>query len=501
MNSVLFREMRAIMETNMRRVDVLVIGGGVVGCSIMRELARYDASVALLERNPDICEGTSKSNSAIVHTGFDAPPGSLEARLLAEARELWPHVIDSLHIPYLQTGALMVAISDEEFNTIESDIIPKAERNGVTLQRLSRDEILENAPYVNPEVLGGVLIEGEGIIDPFWTTRAYCENAVLNGAEVFLGQAVSNITVEDDHIQVRTSGGLNFVATMVINAAGLWADEVAHLAGDTSFQLRPRKGQFIIVEEDHGVSQIILPVPNRISKGILVTPIVFGGVLLGPTAEEVDSKNDLSTTVQGLQQIREGIRKLVPVMGEAATVRQFAGLRAVSSTGDYIIGPSTVSPRMLHVAGIRSTGISASPAIGRYVASLVRDELHFSTRNHFIQELPEYLTNAQPDEGDIVCLCRSITRGEVLAAMRSPLPPTTLDSLKRRTGAMLGDCQGNLCMPCLIDLFQQQLGRDPLTLDKNVAHSSPVAGRIQNSESVPKYLEALLLDGRDGHNG
>jgi glycerol-3-phosphate dehydrogenase len=350
----------------------------------LRELARFDAAVALLERNPDICEGTSKSNSAIVHTGFDTPPGLLEARLLAEARELWPNVIDNLHIPYLQTGALM---------------------------------------------------------------------------------------------------------------------EVARLAGDASFQLTPRKGQFIIVEEDHGVSQIILPVPSRISKGILVTPIVFGGVLLGPTAEEVTLKTDLSTTAQGLQQIREGIRKLVPVMAEAASVRQFAGLRAVSSTGDYIIRPSTVSSRMLHVAGIRSTGLSASPAIGRYAASLVRDELDLSSRSGFVEELPEYLTNTRADEGDIICLCRSITRGEVLAAMRSPLPPTTLDGLKRRSGVMLGDCQGNLCMPRLIDLFQQQLGRDPLTLDKNVAHSSPIAGHVSNLASEPVNLESSLLEGRDGLNG
>lgn len=488
------------METNIRYVDVLVIGGGVVGCAILRELARFDAAVALLERNPDICEGTSKSNSAIVHTGFDAPPGSLEARLLAEARELWPNVIDNLHIPYLQTGALMVATSNEELDSIETEIIPKAERNGVILQRLSREEILENAPYVNPEALGGVLIEGEGIIDPFWTTRAYCENAVLNGAEVFLGQAVAAITVEVDHIRVRTSRGLTLVARMIVNAAGLWADEVARLAGDTSFQLAPRKGQFIIVEEDHGVSQIILPVPSRISKGILVTPIVFGGVLLGPTAEEVTLKSDLSTTAQGLQQIREGIRKLVPAMAEEATVRQFAGLRAVSSTGDYIICSSTVSSRMLHVAGIRSTGLSASPAIGRYAASLARDELKLSSRMGFVEELPEYLADARADEGDIVCLCRSITRGEVLAALRSSLPPATLDSLKRRTGVMLGDCQGNLCMPCLIDLFQQH-GRDPLTLDKNVARSSPIAGRVSNLASEPVNLEAPLLEGRDSIHG
>ncbi len=470
------------MVKDIRRVDVLVIGGGVVGSAILRELSRYHARVALLERNPDICECTSKSNSAIVHTGFDAPPGTLEARLLAEARELWPQVIERLHIPYLQTGALLIATSDEELNTLANEIIPKAERNGVALKRLTRAEILENASYINPAIVGGALVEGEGIIDPFWTTRAYCESAVLNGARVFTSESVVGMSVEESHISVHTSSGLVFAASLVVNAAGLWSDEIARLAGDYSFTLTPRKGQFIIVEEDHGVSQIILPVPNRISKGILVTPIVFGGVLLGPTAEEVEDKCDLATTAGGLQQIRQGVAKLVPAMAGAASVRQFAGLRAVSRTGEYIVRPSSVSERLLHVAGIRSTGLSASPAIGRYVGELVRHQLELALRDDFVEELPEYLTETHADEGDVICLCRSITRGEILAALRSPLPPETLDGLKRRTGAMLGDCQGNICMPRLMQLFQQQRGCDPLSLNKNYAGSSPVVAHVSGKQ-------------------
>ena len=471
------------MQPETQHVDILVIGGGVVGCAILRELSRYNASVVLLERNPDICEGTSKANSAIVHTGFDAPPGTLEARLLAEARALWPQVIESLHIPYLQTGALMVATSEEERAILENEIIPKAERNGVTLQWLTREEILENAPYISPSILCGALVEGEGVIDPFWTTRAYCENAILHGAQVFSGEAVSALTVEQRGVLVQTSGGMSFAAALVVNAAGLWSDEVARLAGDDSFTLTPRKGQFIIIEEDHGVSQIILPVPTRISKGILVTPIVFGGILLGPTAEEVDSKTDFATTAAGLEQIRQGVGKLVPAVADAPSVRQFAGLRAVSSTGEYIIRPSIAGSRLLHVAGIRSTGLSASPAIGRYVGNLAQAELGLTLKESFIEELPEYLSEAHPYEGDVVCLCRSITRGEVMAALRSPLPPTTLDGLKRRTGAMLGDCQGNLCLPRLMDLFEQQLGRDPLALNKNVANSEVAVDRMTAGNS------------------
>ncbi|WP_376794315.1 NAD(P)/FAD-dependent oxidoreductase [Thermogemmatispora sp.] len=468
-------------------VDILVIGGGVVGCAILRELARYDARVALLEQYPDVCEGTSKANSAIVHTGFDARPGTLEARLLAEARLLWPEVIAHLHIPYLQTGALMVALNEQEQATIAEEIIPKAEANGVRLEPLGRAEILEAAPYVNERIVGGVLVEGEGVIDPFWTTRAYCEHALLNGAQLFLGERVTAIEVEARRLLVRTESGKRFSASLVVNAAGLWADEVARLAGDTSFRLTPRKGEFLITEEDHGVAQIVLPVPSEVSKGILVTPIVFGGVLLGPTAEDVSDKRDLATTVAGQQRIRAGVARLVPAMATASTVRQFAGLRAVSSTGDYIIRPSTVSERLIHVAGIRSTGLSASPAIGRYVGRLVSETLELPLRTSYREALPEPLSGAAQEDGEVVCLCRSITRGEILAALRSTLPPRTLDGLKRRTGAMLGECQGNLCLPRLIELFQQELGRDPWSLEKHAPGSRLLAARPASLESTPAY--------------
>ncbi len=466
------------MEEPVRDVDVLVIGGGVVGCAILRELSRLDARVALLERRLDVGDATSKANSAIVHTGFDAPPGSLEARLLTEARELWPQVVEELHIPYLQTGAVMVALDANEQRAIAEEIIPKAERNRVALQPLTREEILDGAPYVSPAVRGGVLVEGEGVIDPFWTTRAYAESAVRNGAEIVLGQAVTALAPQGETVLVQTAAGASFRAGMVVNAAGLWADEVARLAGDDSFSLTPRKGQFIISEEDHGVAQIVLPVPSKISKGMLVTPIVFGGVLLGPTAEDVADKSDVSTTPEGLQRVREGVARLVPAMAAAPSVRQFAGLRAVSSTGDYIIGPSTASPRILHVAGIRSTGLSASPAIGRHVAGLVRAQLGLSARTAFEATLPEHLGEVAADEGDVVCLCRAITRGEILAALHSPLAPATLDGLKRRTGAMLGECQGNICIPRLLDLFQQELGRDPAGVEKHLPGSRLVAAQI-----------------------
>lgn len=460
------------------RLDVLVIGGGVVGCAVLRELARLDASVGLVERGLDVGEGTSKANSAIVHTGFDAPPGTLEARLLAEARGLWPDVIDDLHIPYLQTGAVMVATDRGEMEAIEREVVPKAERNGVTLQRLTGDEIRAAIPTVSPAARGGVLVAGEGVIDPFWTTRAYAENAIRNGARVWLGEGITAVTPARDEVMVETDAGRVLRARLVVNAAGLWSDEVARLAGDTSFRITPRKGQFIITEEEHGIGQIVLPVPNRVSKGILVTPIVFGGTMLGPTAEDVADKMDLGVTPEGLAEVRAGVRKLVPSIADAGSVRQFAGLRAVSDTGAYVVRQSSVSRRLVHVAGIRSTGLSASPALARHVAGIARDELGPGEKRGFDPTLPEFLADARADEGDVVCLCRTITRGEIAGALGGPLPATTLDAVKRRTGAMLGDCQGNICIPRIVDLIAARSGTSPELVPKNVPGSSPVCGAV-----------------------
>ncbi len=467
------------MARGAERVQALVIGGGVVGCAVLRELARHGIGALLVEAEPDVCEGTSKANSAIVHTGFDARPGTLEATMLRRAAALWPALIDELGVPYLETGALVLALSPAEAERLASETRPNAEALGVATELLDRAALRALAPYVTDQAVAALLVPGEGVIDPFWLTRGYAEAALAAGARLVLSRRVVGLAVGDDGVAVELDDGSRLWAEQVFNCAGLWADEVARLAGDDSFALSPRKGQFLVSEEPFGVEQIVLPLPGPMGKGVLVTPIVFGGVLLGPTAEDLRDKHDRGVDAAARARILEGCRRLVPAVEAMVPIRQFAGLRAVSSTGDYILRPSTRGDRLFHVAGIRSTGISTSPALAEHVVARAAERRGWRLRPGSPAGLstgwdaptsrPQSAAGAAfvEQSGEVVCLCRSISRGEVLAALRSPSTPATLDALKRRCGVTFGDCQGNLCTVEVALLAAAERGQPPSSMLKH----------------------------------
>lgn len=439
--------------------DVVVIGGGVVGASILHALSRFELDLLLIEKQPDVCEGASKANSGIIATGFDAPPGSIESKCLQVSQQIWPSLIEKLKIPYLPCGAMMIATTEEEKETIMNTYIPNAAANGVDVHWISREEVHQMNPAVASNILGGLSIPGEAICDPFWTTRAFAELAVLNGASISLGNGVIEI-VDDPSNEIftlRLENGEKVQTRYIVNAAGLWADEIARMIGDDSFYLTPRKGQFILTEDSIEISQIIVPVPTKKSKGILVTPVVFGGFLLGPTAEDQSEKWDRSVTPDGLEAVRKGSGKLVPAARNAKTIRQFSGVRAVSSEGDYILRPSEKNQRMIHAAGIRSTGISAAPGIAQMIVEKLEDaSLALRLKENYQESLPELFdTHDTKDAEEVVCLCRNITKGEVLNAFHRPFVSFTIDGIKRRTGATLGECQGNGCIPQIIDLMKE----------------------------------------------
>jgi glycerol-3-phosphate dehydrogenase len=432
------------------RVQAAVVGGGVVGAAILRALAERGVEAMLLEAEPSLGEWASKANSAIVHTGFDAHPGSIEAEMLRRARDLWPALVAELQLPFLELGALMLGRDETEMGRLADEVAANAATLGVPTELVDRAALRELAPYVDESYAGALLIPGESVVDPFWLTRRLAEAASDAGARIRTAARVTALDRAGDRLVVTLADGTRLEAQQVIDAAGLGSADVARLLGDTSFSVTPRKGQFLVSEETFDVDRIVLPLPGPMGKGMLVTPIVFGGLLLGPTAEDQDDPRDRSTDPTGRERILAATRAMVPDVSRMRPIRQFAGLRPVSSTGDYVLRPSAVDDRLFLACGIRSTGVSASPAIGEHVAEEVCRLRGWAPQRRRLQ-VPELDFGVTP--GRVVCPCRGVSAGEVLAACRSGLGASTLDAVKRASGAMFGDCQGNRCIPTVASLL------------------------------------------------
>lgn len=441
-------------------INILVIGGGIVGSAIAYKLSQYDKRIMLIEKQPNVCEGTSKANSAIIHTGFDAPPNTIESQCLMRSRELWPKIIEDHRIAYEERGAIMVAFTKEEKEKILKKYKVNAEQNNVEVEWLTKEKVLKNNPAVSEQCVGGLLIPKESIIDPFEAVYSLAEGASFNGVEVKTSVGVKGIEKVKNKFVVQLEDETLIESDYVVNAAGLYTDEIAAMIGDTSFEITPRKGQFIVSKSKVDISNIILPVPSEKSKGKLMTPAVFGGFLFGPTAEDVDEKNDRSVTYEGLEEILAGCESMVPDVRSYQTVRQYAGVRAVNEDGDYIIRSSKKAKHMIHVAGIRSTGLSASPGIAEVVFELLQS-LGCSLEKNQNWNL-NYPIEDVTNQEDIICLCKSVQRKTVTEALQRPLAAQTLDDVKRRTHAMLGSCQGSCCIPKILDVMEEHQQNDDL---------------------------------------
>jgi len=475
--------------------DVVVIGGGIVGTAILWELAKYDLRLALLEKHSDVADATSKANSGIAHTGFDASPGTQESAAITASNPQWEEICGTLEVPFRRCGAIMVALSEEDLQSCES-ILEKAHRNGVTdVRRLRADEVIALEPNVNPAVMGGLLVPGESITHPAPLAIAYAESAVLNGAHVFLEEPVIAMAPEDGQVLVTTPWRV-LSAGWVVNAAGLWSDEIAGLIGDASFCITPRKGEFFILDKAVGdlIHHIILPVPTPISKGILVAPTVDGNLLLGPTADDIQDKTDTSTTSEGLRRVAESTQGMLPTLAPMrATITQYAGLRAVCSTGHWEIRPSEQCSRVIHVAGIRSTGMSGSPEIARRVRALLaeqdlplRPRPQYQPRRPAIQLIREASTQEaaelwrrDPRYGRLICRCEHVSEAEIVQAIHAPIPATSLDAIKRRLRPGAGRCQGGFCGPRVLEILARELARRPTDVCKSGPGSEIVVERTK----------------------
>lgn len=452
-----------------RAYDVAVVGAGVVGCAIARELARHPRlRVALVEAQDDVGQGTSKANTAILHTGFDATPGTLEARLVREGYERLAAYAAGTGIPVERVGALLVAWDEEQLAALPR-LAEKAGRNacpGTAL--LGPGELYAREPHLGPGALGALHVPGESVICPWTTTLAYATQAVASGADLHLNTAVRDVRRADGHLLATSRGTLR--ARYLVNAAGLHADTLDRRLGHQDFTVTPRRGQLMVFDKFARplVRHILLPVPTALGKGVLVAPTVHGNVLLGPTAENLSDKQATGSTADGLAGLREQGRRILPALLDEEVTAVYAGLRAATEHDDYRI---TAHPGQAYVTvgGIRSTGLTASLAIAAHVTGLLTDagldpgparEPGPVALPRLGEAFPRPYQRADliardPEYGVLVCHCERVSRGEIRDALAGPLPPRSLEGLRRRTRARAGRCQGFYCGAAVRELFER----------------------------------------------
>jgi glycerol-3-phosphate dehydrogenase len=480
----------------MKLHDVIIAGAGVIGAFVARELSRYDLKICILEKGNDVASGSSKANSGIVHAGYDCSPGSLKAMLNVRGAELMEDVVRELDVPYKRTGSLVVGFGEKDRELLEG-LMKKGIANGVRgLELLDRDRVKELEPQISDEVTHALFAPTAGIICPYELTVAAVENAVVNGVELRRNCRVTSIGFKEDHIEV-VAGGELLSCRYFVNAAGVNSDKVAALAGDKSFAIIPRKGEYLLMDKVVGnlVNRVVFQCPTALGKGILVTPTVDGNIMVGPDAQDIDDRDDNSTTAAGIRHVLQGGIRAVPDIEPGRVITSFAGLRArlaaggeteasagsemylaadkdARSRGDFLIQASKVNPNFINVAGIDSPGLSCAPAIGEYVSEILgKQGLERIPRKDFIKnrekvirfreiegEELDQLLKKKPAYGRLVCRCEKVTEGEVVDSIRRPAGALDLDAVKRRTRAGMGRCQGGFCTPRLVELLSRELG-------------------------------------------
>jgi glycerol-3-phosphate dehydrogenase len=454
-------------------VDVAVVGAGVVGAAVARRLGRARLRVALVEAGPDVGAGTSKANTAILHTGFDAKPGTVESRLVARGHALLSTYAAEAGIPVERTGALLVAWTEEQHAMLPG-LAEQAAANGYDrCDLIGAAELYRREPHLGPGALGGVTVPDESLVCPWTTPLAYATEAVANGVDLYRSCAVSGAERAGDHWQLATPSG-PLRCDWVVNAAGLRADELERCLGHHGFTVTPRRGQLIVFDKLARplVRHILLPVPTKRSKGVLVSPTVFGNVLLGPTAEDLEDKTETASTADGIAGLLEHGRRIMPALLDEEVTAVYAGLRAATEQADYQLA-FRPDERTVCLGGIRSTGLTSSLALAEWVAGeLAATGVDVDERPDAVGvRMPSlgdvtprpYLDGdrvaSDPEYGRIVCHCERVTAGEIRDACESPVPPADLDGLRRRTRALMGRCQGFYCMAEVVKRFARHTGR------------------------------------------
>jgi glycerol-3-phosphate dehydrogenase len=448
--------------------DVVVIGGGVTGCSIARSLSRYALSVCLVEKGEDVCSGTSKANSGIVHAGYDPEPGTLKAKLNIWGSAMMPALSRELDFDYRQNGAMVVCFDPEGLPKLKA-LYERGLANGVErMQLLSGDEARALEPNLSDAVCGALYCPTSGIVCPFGITIAFAENAYANGVEFRFNAAVDAVRKTQGGYELSFADGSSMTSRFVVNAAGVYADLFHNMVSDTPIQIIARRGNYLLFDKEVGdyVSHTIFQLPTAAGKGVLVTPTVHGNLMVGPTSKVVEDRENTATYADDLAEVAKMGSLSVKEIPMRKVITSFSGLRAHEEGGDFVIGEASGAPGFFDAAGIESPGLSCSPAIGEEVAKMVAQAAGASEKKDFIatrkgvlrtrdmdpQERTK-LIKEHPEYGTIVCRCEQVSEGEIIDAITRPLGAVSMDGIKRRTRAGMGRCQAGFCTPRTMELL------------------------------------------------
>lgn len=452
--------------------DVIIIGGGVTGCAIARELSGYNVGVVVLEQGNDVAVGATKANSGIVHAGFDAHPGTKKAYYNVRGAKLLPQKAKQLDFPYRQNGAFVLNFNDEGDEKLR-ELMRQGIQNGVSdLKILSGDEVRAMEPHVNKNVKNALYAPTSGIVSPYEMAIAYAENAATNGATFLFGQKVTKIKHSPSGFTVVTEKGDRYDADAVINCAGVYSDEINNMLCEKKYRITARKGEYELLDKTYGyiTNATLFQLPTKMGKGVLVAPTAHGNIIVGPTAVDIDAKDDVDTTASGLSTAWKQALLSVDSLPGRGIITQFAGLRAHSDADDFVIGRTEVKG-FYNCLGVESPGLTSSPAIAEDMAKWVAEDLHAQPKEKFIAErraIPRFftLTDSQrnslikqnPLFGNVVCRCEVVTEGEIVEAIRRVPGARDMDGIKRRTRAGMGRCQAGFCTPKIMEILARELG-------------------------------------------
>lgn len=467
--------------------DIIVIGAGVVGCSIARELSKYNLDVLVVEKNSDVSEGISKGNSGIVHAGYNEKIGTLKAKLNIEGNKIFDDLSRDLQFPFKRNGAFILAFKDEEMKTLES-LKENGEKLGVEgLEILTREEALNIEPNLNKEIVGVLNVKTSGIVSPYEMTIALAESAAENGVEFKLNSKVTNIEKISEGYKVTLNNKEVVSGKIIINASGLEGAFLNNLISMTKREINPVKGEYCLFDKVAGamINKTLFQVPNKLSKGVLVTPTAEGNLLVGPNAVE---GRTLETSREGIDEILDKSKKSLEELPVARILNTFSGIRPKTKEGDFIIEEVADAKNFINVIGIDSPGLTAAPAIGVYVVNMIKEKLDLVEKKNFKKtrekivrfaelslEEKNKLIKEKPAYGHMVCKCEFVTEGEIVEAIHRPIKALTVDAVKRRTRASMGGCQGVGCTLPISKILSRELGIDISDINKN-SEGSPVIG-------------------------